>query len=81
MYLASSSNDLRHYHYADDDYFYSLGISMFYDLGITLLLLSPSAHHNLELSLVQRHQTEVEAREEAAETEEDTEENHTGPGW
>ena len=52
---------------------------MFYDLGITLLLLSPSAHHNLQLCLVQRHQPQVEAGEEAAEAEEDGEQHNTGP--
>ena len=56
-------------------------ILYFPNLGIALLLLCASAHHNLELSLVQRHQAEVKAREETAEAEEDTEEDHAGPGW
>ena len=60
----------------------SLILSWFFSyLGIALLLLCASAHHYLELCLVQRHQAEVEAREETAEAEEDTEEDHAGPGW
>ena len=50
-------------------------------LGIAFLLLRPSAHHDLELGLVEGHQAEVEAWEEATEAEEYTEKENGGPDW
>ena len=42
---------------------------------MTFLLFCPGAHHDLKLGLVERHEAEVEAGEEAGEAEEEGEED------
>ena len=50
-------------------------------LGVTLLLVGAGAHHDLELGLVEGHQPEVEAGEEAGQAEQHRQQHHAGPGW
>ena len=47
--------------------------------GVGLLSLRPGVHDNLELGLVEAHEAEVEAGEEARQAEEDRQQQHTGP--